>query len=205
MKSPAYKVPYLGIKTSRLAVRWLYELIPELNIDISDYKIPIDKLVYRVASRLGIIDPTTENYSGDGSPADLKIQAFAKQAFPANAWYLDEPLWSTGRQVSRGGHCYPTNPNHAGCIFEDICPKHYPDTDPSERGMETTRKSRRTPKSSQHVAVTSDQRSFKAFIELLNTKKSHGKLSASEWREYRQLWFQRPQDRNELIERLNQL
>jgi hypothetical protein len=51
------RVPYLGVKTSRLAVRWLYELIPTLRIDMRDYKIPIDSLVYRVLCRLGILDP----------------------------------------------------------------------------------------------------------------------------------------------------
>ena len=56
------KVPYLGVKTSRLAVRWLHELVPNLEIDMINYKIPIDSLVFRVASRIGIIDPTNDKY-----------------------------------------------------------------------------------------------------------------------------------------------
>lgn len=136
MQSADYKVPYLGIKTSRLAVRWLHELVSDLKIDMSDFEIPIDVLVYRVASRLGIIDPHIDKYFGKGSPADLKIQTFAKALFPDNPWLLDEPLWSSGRQPSDGGYCTPKSPNHNGCIFEGICPKKYTDFDPAEIGME---------------------------------------------------------------------
>lgn len=135
MRTPSFKVPYLGVKTSRLAVRWLYELAPSLKIDMSDFKVPVDRLVYRVACRLGILNPEVDKYYGDGSPADLNIQALAKALFPSDPWLFDEPLWSTGRQTSRGGHCYPIHPRHEGCIFEDICPKEFVDFDPSEVGM----------------------------------------------------------------------
>jgi len=135
MRSTSYKVPYLGTKTSRLAVRWLYELVPNLKIDMSDFKVPIDVLVYRVACRLGLIDPCLDKYYGEGSPADLKIQSLARALFPDDPWFLDEPLWSSGRQPSEGGHCFPTFPDHHGCIFEEICPKKYLDFDPSKIGM----------------------------------------------------------------------
>lgn len=136
MQSPQFKVPYLGVKTSRLAVRWLYELVPNLKIDMRDFKVPVDRLVYRVASRLGIIDPRVDKYYGEESPADRKIQTFAKAIFPDDPWFLDEPLWSTGRQATKGGHCYPTHPRHEGCIFETICPKKFNDFDPSKIGMQ---------------------------------------------------------------------
>ena len=140
MRSAGCKVPYLGVKTSRLAVRWLHELVSDLKIGMSDFKVPIDVLVYRVASRLGLIDPYVDKYYGEGSPADLKIQSFAKMLFPDNPWFLDEPLWSSGRQSSKGGHCFPTFPDHGGCIFEEICPKKYVDFDPSKIGMEPSLK-----------------------------------------------------------------
>jgi len=136
MNSPNFKVPYLGVKTSRLAVRWLYELVPNLMIDMHDFKVPVDRLVYRVACRLGIINPRVDKYYGAGSPADLKIQNLAKELFPNDPWLLDEPLWSTGRQPSRSGHCYPTHPRHEGCIFEAICPRKFNDFDPSKIGMQ---------------------------------------------------------------------
>lgn len=136
MRSSEFRVPWLGTKTSRLAVRWLHELVPNLKIDMRDFEVPIDRLVYRVSCRLGILDPYVDRYYGNGSPADRKIQTFAKMLFPDDPWFLDEPLWSTGRQASRGGHCYPRHPRHEGCIFEKICPKKFSDFDPSEIGME---------------------------------------------------------------------
>jgi hypothetical protein len=69
-----WRVPYLAVKTSRLAVRWLYELVPSLTIDMRTYKIPIDKLVYRVSCRLGGINPHSDFYCGNDSPGDLKIE-----------------------------------------------------------------------------------------------------------------------------------
>lgn len=135
MRSRDYKVPNLGLKTSRLAVRWLHELIPELDIDVSDFKIPIDARAYRVASRLGIIDPKVDTYAGAGNPADRKIQAFASTLFPDDPWFLDEPLWSTSRQPSEGGHCNPITPQCQGCIFDEICPKRYVDVNPSEMSI----------------------------------------------------------------------
>jgi len=136
MSSSYFKVPYLGVKTSRLAVRWLHELVPNLEIDMHNFRIPVDRLVYRVACRLGIVNPHIDKYYGERSPGDLKIQAFAKTLFPGDPWFIDEPLWSTGRQASKGGHCYPTHPKHEGCLLEPICSKKFSDFDPSEIGME---------------------------------------------------------------------
>jgi hypothetical protein len=132
MRSQNYKVPYLGLKTSRLAVRWLHELVPELDIDMSDFEIPLDARVYRVASRLGIVDPKVDAYAGAGRYADRKIQSFATVLFPDDPWVLDEPLWRTCQQPSEGGHCSPITPHCRGCIFEEVCPKRYVDVNPSE-------------------------------------------------------------------------
>ena len=131
-----YRVPYLAVKTSRLAVRWLYELVNYLEIDMRNYKIPVDSLVYRVASRLGVIDPNVDKYYGNSSPADLKIQRFVQGLFPEKPWIMDEPLWAAGRRKEKGGHCFPTNPSCEGCIFDSICPKKFADFAPESVGMQ---------------------------------------------------------------------
>jgi hypothetical protein len=76
------KTPYLGVKTTRLAIRWLYELIPTLSINMDSYEIPIDRLVYRVSCRLNLIDPNVDKYFGQDSDADVKIQALANAKIP---------------------------------------------------------------------------------------------------------------------------
>jgi putative addiction module CopG family antidote len=125
------KVPRFGDKTTRLAVRWLSELVPELKIDMSDSEVPVDTLVFRVAARLGIVDPSRERYWGAASPAARKIQEFAKQTFPENPSRLDEPMWMMGREFKNGGYCFPTRPycDH-GCIFSTVCPRHFYEQDP---------------------------------------------------------------------------
>ena len=190
MRSTSYRVPYLGTKTSRLAVRWLYELVPNLKIDMSDYKVPIDVLVYRVACRLGIIDPHLDKYYGEGSAADLKIQSLAKLLFPNDPWFLDEPLWSSGRQPSEGGHCFPTSPDHQGCIFEEICLKRYVNFDPSKIGMEPGADIKhekaiiytRKPKVAD---ITDKQKRFSEFVQQL---KKQG-ITGEEYRRKISEWF----------------
>jgi endonuclease III len=53
-----------------------------VTIDMSNSKVPVDTLLYRVAARLGIIDPESDTYSGANSPADKMIQQFARRTFP---------------------------------------------------------------------------------------------------------------------------
>jgi hypothetical protein len=193
MRSTTYSVPYLGINTSRLAVRWLYELIPALQIQMSNYKIPIDGVVYRVTARLGIISPQTDKYSGDNSPADRKIQSLATRLFPDNPWCLVEALWSTGRRAARGGHCYPAYPNHSGCMFEAICPKLSVDMDPSTIGIDVDGRTRtRRLTTIQETVMTERAR-----------VKGTGRISAVDWREYRDLWLHAlTTDRKRLLKKL---
>lgn len=133
------EVRYLGPKTSRLAVRWLYELIPEIMIDMKSFQIPVDQNLYRVAARLGIVNPYTDKYiPGVGGSGDLKIQKFAQELFPNHPYLIDEPMWFEGRSSFRRGHCFLTNPEHNGCIFEEICPKKYLDFDPYKVGIKVT-------------------------------------------------------------------
>jgi hypothetical protein len=178
------KAPNLGVKTSRLAVRWLHELVSAIKIDMTNYKIPIDRLVYRVTSRLGIIDPSIDKYYGDDSPGDTKIQTFVRKAFPTNFWIVDEPLWSTGRKRQDRGHCYPKDPFCDGCMFQKICHHKFTEFDPAKVGMEIGTKSA-IHKSTQSICgvedqkITKQQAEFREFIEHLKQRDIHGE-------EYRQ-------------------
>ncbi len=165
-----FRVPYLGTKTARLAVRWLHELVSSIKIDMLTYKIPIDSLVYRVWSRLGIIDPRVDKYSGENSPADVKVQDFVSRVFAQKPWLLDEPLWSAGRQPDKGGHCFPKNPNCDGCLFESICRRRFLDADPSSLGMEISNTERQLSNKPKQPEVTSEQTEFAKYVEELKQK-----------------------------------
>jgi hypothetical protein len=167
-----YRVPYLADKTSRLAVRWLHELVDYLEIDMRNYEIPVDSLVYRVASRLGIIDPNVDKYYGNGSPADLRIQSFVQLLFPEKPWIMDEPLWAAGRRPEKGGHCFPTDPSCEGCIFNSLCPKKFTDFAPESVGMESASNSKvHTPEAKKRVKSPSEkQLAFASYVEELKQK-----------------------------------
>lgn len=49
------------------------------------------------------------------------------------------------------------------------------------------------------------QEAFRNLIDLLNTLKESGKISAGEWRDYSKQWYDHPQDRDRLIGHLNRL
>jgi hypothetical protein len=183
------RAQHLGVKTTRLAVRWLHELVPSLDIDMATYEIPIDRLVYRVACRLGLIHPNTEKYSGRGSLADVKIQALVRKLLPDKQWFFDEPLWSTGRKPINKGHCYPQNPSCGGCIFESICLRRFLDFDPAVLGMETGLthdglKPAKVSYKSRIPTVTERQAEFAKFVEGLKQKGIRGR----EWREKMEQW-----------------
>jgi hypothetical protein len=186
------KVPYFGVKTVRLAVRWLHELVSALRIDMTTYKIPVDSLIYRVTCRLGIINPKRDEYFGEDSPADLKIQSFVKQMFPNRPYILDEPLWSTGRRAINGGHCFPQNPDCYGCLFESICPKKFLYINPEKLGMDTvhTTVQRKRVPSPEEKAVRERQAKFAKFVEELKQKGIKGK----EYREKIAQWNREHRD-----------
>ncbi|HUL36037.1 MAG TPA: hypothetical protein VLW47_00005, partial [Thermodesulfobacteriota bacterium] len=51
-------IPHMGHENSGMALRWVNELIPEIvEVDFSDAAVSIGESLYRVASRLGIVDP----------------------------------------------------------------------------------------------------------------------------------------------------
>ena len=186
------RVPYLGDKTSRLAVRWIHELISGLNIDMRAYEIPIDSLVYRVASRLGIIDPYQDKYYGNGSPADQRIQIFVQKLFPQQPWIMDEPLWSTGRKLSDGGCCFPKDPYCINCMFDSICPKKFLVIMPDKIGI-TSKPARSAPVcrgGKKSESPTEKQRKFSEFISELKRKG----IGGTEFREKRAQWYREHKD-----------
>jgi len=129
-------IPHMGDKNSRMAVRWINELIPHLvEIDFSNAPIFIGESLYRVASRLGVVDPHFDHYQGRNSTGDLKIQSFAKKAFPQFPMKIEEPMTWMGMKEEEGGHCFPTQPRCEGCLFETFCPRLHFHFNPSGMGM----------------------------------------------------------------------
>jgi hypothetical protein len=128
-------IPHISHKNSRMAVRWVHELIPDIiTIDFSNNLISVGESLYRVVSRLGVVDPDGDFYQGENSIGDLKIQSFGKTVFPQDPLKIEEPLTWVGRR-EEGGHCFPTLPRCTGCLFEAFCPKLYSHFNPSEKGM----------------------------------------------------------------------
>jgi hypothetical protein len=129
-------IPQMGHQNSRMAIRWINELIPEVvEIDFSGTPITIGEGLYRVAARLGIVDPNLDYYQGSHSMGDTKIQSFAATAFPHNPVKVEKPMASMGSGEEQGGHCFPIQPWCDGCLFKAFCPKLYLDFNPSEKGM----------------------------------------------------------------------
>jgi hypothetical protein len=129
-------IPHMGHENSRKAVQWINDLIPDVVVvDLSDALISVGESLYRVASRLGIVDPYSDYYQGRHSPGDIKIQFFAKMAFPQNPMKSEEPMAEMGREEEQGGHCFAVQPRCEGCLFETFCPKLYIHFDPSGKGL----------------------------------------------------------------------
>jgi hypothetical protein len=129
-------IPHVGYQNSRSAIRSIHELIPDIiEVDFSNTPVAIEESLYRVASRLGIVDPHFDYFQGKNSMGDIKIQFFAKTVFPQNPTKIEEPMAWMGMEEERGGHCFPTQPRCEGCLFETFCPRLYFHFNPSEEGM----------------------------------------------------------------------
>jgi hypothetical protein len=131
-------IPHMSDRNSRMAIRWIHELIPDvIEIDFSNAPISVGESLYRVSSRLGVVDPHFDYYQGKNSIGDLKIQAFAKAAYPQNPLKIEEPTTWVGmmKEEGGGGYCLSTQPHCEGCLFEGFCPRLYFDFNPSEKGM----------------------------------------------------------------------
>ena len=158
---------------------------------MTTYKIPIDKLVYRVSCRLGVIRPYYDIYFGNGSPADIKIQRFVKELFPEDPWIMDEPLWSVGRVRSKGGHCFSTLGflcmNSDTCMFNRLCAKKFTDIIAEDIGMKASSNSSRQPScfyGERKKTATEYQIAFANFIAELNRKG----VTGEQFRELRNQW-----------------
>jgi hypothetical protein len=128
-------IPHMSEKSSRKSVRWISDLTPAVvDIDFATLSVSIDENVYRVACRLGVVDPHFDFYQGRNSMGDRKIQAFAVSAFPKNPSRIEDPMTWIGR-TEEGGHCFPSEPQCQGCLFEAFCQKLCLHFDPSEKGM----------------------------------------------------------------------
>lgn len=128
-------IPYMGIPNSRWVVRSINKWIPEsVRIDFSENPILIGESLYRVASRLGIVNPFFDPYRGKNSMGEIKIQSFAKMVFPEDPSRIEESMDRLGRKGEEG-HCFPKEPNCQGCLFEAFCPKLFTEMDPSEKGI----------------------------------------------------------------------
>lgn len=142
------RIPWFGHKTARLAVRWISEIVSDIEVDMADSEVPVDSLVFRVAARLGLLDPDRERYWGPRSPGHEAIQAVARKLFPHNPSLMDEPIWMMGRRRGDGGFCSPTEPNcDQGCLFSSFCPRLSPQDDPVSIGysVPTPRRTSKTP------------------------------------------------------------
>jgi hypothetical protein len=129
-------IPHMGHQNSRMGLRWINELIPDIvEVDFSDAPVSVGESLYRVASRLGIVDPHFDYFQGSHSMGDIKIQSFAKMVFPQNPIKIEQPMARMGMEEEQGGHCFPTQPQCEGCLFETFCPRCYIHFNPSEKGM----------------------------------------------------------------------
>jgi hypothetical protein len=129
-------IPHMSEKSGRLATHWMSQLIPDaVVIDFSNSTVCVKESLYRVAARLGVVDPHFDYYQGRSSAGDVKIQSFARTAFPKCPRKVEEPMSWAGMGRGEGGHCFPIEPECGGCLFETFCPKLYLDFNPSEKGM----------------------------------------------------------------------
>ncbi|OGP76595.1 MAG: hypothetical protein A2V86_02060 [Deltaproteobacteria bacterium RBG_16_49_23] len=128
-------IPHMTDRNSRRAIRSIRERIPGINVKFLNMDIDISEGLYRVASRLGIVNPLFDYYQGKNSMGDLKLQSFAKTAFPDDPGKIEEPMSRLGGKEEEGGHCFPTGPQCRHCPFEGFCPKLLPGLNPAEKGM----------------------------------------------------------------------
>ncbi|MCJ7705905.1 MAG: hypothetical protein MUO28_10265 [Desulfobacterales bacterium] len=127
-------IPHMTARNSRWAIRAIHDWIPEVILDVSDMPIDISEGLYRVASRLGVVNPLFDYYQGKNSMGDLRIQSFARTAFPDDPGKIEGPMSRLGAK-DEGGHCWPTEPRCQDCPFEGFCQKLFLDFNPAEKGM----------------------------------------------------------------------
>jgi len=129
-------IPHMGRQTSRRATKWIRALMAGIvQIDLSQARVLVGEPLYRVAARLGVVDPLSDGWEGPKAMGDLKIQSFARTAFPEDILRIEDPMEWVGNLSEEERHCVPIDPRCEGCLFDGFCPKLYDRTDPCERGM----------------------------------------------------------------------
>jgi hypothetical protein len=109
-----------------------------VQIDLSQARVLIGEPLYRVAARLGVLDPQFDGCEGSDSMGDIKIQSFAKTAFPEDVLRIEEPMEWVGSPPEEEGHCAPLRPRCEGCLFEAFCSRLHAHADPCEMRMKKT-------------------------------------------------------------------
>ena len=133
-------IPHMSGQTSRRAVRWMGNLMPDdLTIDFSNTPVIIGESLYRVATRLGVVAPHFDTYQDVTSMGYAKIQSFAKAAFPQDPAKMEDPMTALGMNGTMEGHCYPIQPRCEGCLFEGFCPKLHIPAPAAEKGTNEDR------------------------------------------------------------------
>jgi len=127
-------IPHMTERNSYRTIRFIHDKIPEVTIDVSPLPVEITESLYRVVSRLGVVNPFFDHHQGKNSMGDLKIQTFARSAFPDDPGRVEEPMNQLGAG-DEGGPCSSIEPWCQHCPFESFCPKLYTDFNPSEKGM----------------------------------------------------------------------
>ncbi len=127
-------IPHMTDRNSLGAIRFIHERVPGIIKDIFKMPVDISEGLYRVASRLGVVNPLFDYYQGRNSMGDLKIQSFARIAFPEDPGKIEDPMSRIGVE-DEGGYCFPIEPQCQQCLFDAFCPKLFPGFNPSEKGM----------------------------------------------------------------------
>ncbi len=127
-------VPHMSDRISRASIRRMKDLLPGMiGIDSSRTTVTVTENLYRVAARLGIVDPRFDFYHGVHSMGDLRIQSFAKAVFPDDPAGVEGPMEQMG--LDGVGPCLPIQPCCARCLFDAFCPKQYLTFNPAEKGV----------------------------------------------------------------------
>lgn len=127
-------IPHMSVRNSRWVIRLIHDRFQGVVPDVSGMEIDVNESIYRIASRLGVVNPLFDYYQGKHSMGDWKIQSFMREAFPDDPGKIEEPLNRLGGE-GEGGHCFPTEPRCANCPFEAFCQKLFLHLDPAVKGM----------------------------------------------------------------------
>ena len=80
-------IPHMSHQNSRMAVQWINELIPDVvTVNFSNSLIIVEEDLYRVSSRLGIVDPYFDSYQGERLDRRQENSSFFESGFPKKSF-----------------------------------------------------------------------------------------------------------------------